>query len=404
LIEAEPLTKTCPNAADGKARIISVSGGVPGYTYNWATTPAQTTDTAINLPSGTYTVNVTDAKGCVTSRSIVIEDHTPPVVDAGTDTVICPGGVATLTASGANNYTWSPTTNLSCATCASTTAKPGVSIVYTVVGVDANNCRDTDQVFVAIADKKGGEVGPDIKICRGDNIQLHASGGIAYTWTPGELLNNAQLSDPTLIADSNRKFRVVIKENECFYDTLYQQVTVYERPTVELGPDLAGIPGATLQLNADVTNTTSINWTPQTLLSCYDCYRPLATLNKTITYTATVTNDSVCFAEDNITIHVACDGSFLFIPNTFTPNGDGNNDRFFVSGQGLNTISLFRIYNRWGQMMYEAKNIPPNDEMKGWDGKYKNNDLPPDVYVYYLEINCNGDEKIFLKGDISIIR
>ncbi len=403
-VTASPINKTCIGEAKGSGKVDSIWGGAGGYTLSWSTVPPQHTHAVSNLSAGTYTITVKDSNGCTSAVSIIIENFPKPEVDAGADAVICPDDSVQLNASGAVSYIWSPPGTLSCATCVSPIATPAQTTVYHLSGTDQNNCKDTDDVKVMIAEKQGGEVGPDRNICRGDSIQLHAAGGIAYLWQPSGNMNDNSLADPRVIVDSNTTFSVLIKENACFTDTLYQHVKVFERPTVELGPDLSGVPGATLPLHAAVTNTTGIDWQPAEGLSCASCYDPVAALYKTITYTAYVNNDSICFAEDNITIRVACDGSFLFIPNTFTPNGDGNNDYFYASAHGLDVINLMRVFNRWGEKVFEARNIAPGIPANGWDGRYKHAELSPDVYVYYFEVNCANGEKIFLKGDISLIR
>ena len=92
------------------------------------------------------------------------------------------------------------------------------------------------------------------------------------------------------------------------------------------------------------------------------------------------------------------------MPNTFTPNGDGINDTYFPSGKGISLIKRFTIYNRWGEKIYEAVNMLPNNATSGWDGTYKGEALRPDVFVYMVEALCFTDEPIVLKGDVSLIR
>jgi gliding motility-associated-like protein len=404
MVSASAMVMTCLWAANGTGKVDSVYGGVPPYAIMWNTNPVQYTDTVHNLPAGIFTVTIIDSNNCTKSANIIINNFPLAEVNAGPDVVICPGDSVQLTATGTASYQWSPSGTLSCILCQSPVATPSQNTIYTVIGTDTHNCNDTDEVLVTIAERLGGDVGPGLKICRGDSIQLYAAGGISYLWSPALGMNNSTLSEPWVKVEGETKFSVLIKENDCFTDTLYQLVRVYDRPSVELGPDLSGVPGATLQLHAIVTNATGIAWAPATGLSCTDCYDPLASLFNTITYTAYVNNDSICYAEDNITIRVACDGSFLFVPNTFTPNGDGRNDYFYASAQGLDVINLMRVYNRWGEKIFEARNIAPGVETSGWDGKYKNAELSPDVYVYYLEVYCANGETIFLKGDISLIR
>ena len=92
------------------------------------------------------------------------------------------------------------------------------------------------------------------------------------------------------------------------------------------------------------------------------------------------------------------------MPNTFSPNGDGMNDIYYPRGRGINTIRSLRIFNRWGQMVYERKNFNANDASAGWDGTFKGARLSPDVYVYILDLSCENNSIITMKGDITLIR
>ena len=117
-----------------------------------------------------------------------------------------------------------------------------------------------------------------------------------------------------------------------------------------------------------------------------------------------VTNALGCSAWDDIVIQVKCDNSVLFMPNTFTPNGDGNNDTYFPVGRGITAVRKFAIYNRWGQKLYEVHNVPANEITRGWDGVYRGEQLKPDVFVYMVEAECSTGELIVQKGDVSLIR
>ncbi len=118
---------------------------------------------------------------------------------------------------------------------------------------------------------------------------------------------------------------------------------------------------------------------------------PIASPKQTITYTCVASNNGSCFARDQITIHVMCNGANLFVPNTFTPNNDGVNDRFFPRGKGVFNIKSMRLFNRWGQVVYERNSFLPNVEGDGWDGTFKGMPLASDVYVYMIEIICDNN-------------
>ncbi|WP_276134909.1 T9SS type B sorting domain-containing protein [Polluticoccus soli] len=395
-------TKTCFGTTMGSASATALGGTAP-YSFGWHTQPPQFGNNAGNLGSGIYEVQGSDANGCIDTASATVAEIPLPIVDGIGDATICEGGKVPLSVSGAKSYLWSPAGTLSCATCVTPIAFPPGTTTYTVVGTDTNNCSNTDRVVITVIPNVNSYVGPDIDVCIGDPVQLSAYGGMSYRWSPPVALSDSMIWNPVSSTDTTITYKVVIIENECFSDTLYQTVRVHQRPTVNLGPDKRGAPGAVIQLHADTTKAISIAWKPLDHLSCDSCIDPLATLYKTITYIATVTN-GVCEDTDDIRIIVGCDENLFFIPNTFTPNGDGANDRFYPMAEGVTKVDKFSVYNRWGEVMHAVINFAPNDPAFGWDGRFKGADLPPDVYVWYLESKCSNGEKIFLKGDISLIR
>ena len=97
-------------------------------------------------------------------------------------------------------------------------------------------------------------------------------------------------------------------------------------------------------------------------------------------------------------------GSKIYIPNAFTPDGDGINDVFMIRGNGLIKVKYFRIFNRWGELIFEKQNFKPNDPSLGWDGKIKGVVGPPDVFVYTADIMCENGSSYLYKGNVSIIR
>jgi len=394
-------TPTCEGRAEGRA-YASVSGGTAPYSLLWSN--AQTTDTIKNLTAGSYNLTVNDANNCSKTVTVLLQNYPRPMVDAGADQRICAGARMQLLATGATNYFWYPATGLSCTSCADPVVTGDTNIVYAVTGTNGFNCSDTDEITISVVQRVPTSVGDALEICEGEEVQLSATGGIAYNWAPSGSLSNNAISNPLARATETTVYTVIITQNECFKDTLEQKLTVYPLPSISLGPDIKAIAGAQITLNPQTTNANSIAWTPPANLSCTDCFNPVATMLESITYTATVTNELGCTTSDDIKITVTCDNSALFIPNTFTPNGDGNNETFFASGKGISIINNILIYNRWGQMVFEAINIQPNDPLQGWDGKYKGEQLPSDVFVYMMEAQCTTGETIKLTGDVTLLR
>jgi gliding motility-associated-like protein len=97
-------------------------------------------------------------------------------------------------------------------------------------------------------------------------------------------------------------------------------------------------------------------------------------------------------------------GCATILPTGFTPNGDGQNDVFLIRSEDLKTVNVFRVYNRWGQLIFEKKNVLPNDATSGWDGSFQGQYCAPDIYMYYVEGTCLSGKNTTLKGDVMIIR
>lgn len=402
-LAASTLGNSCMNEATGSAEAVA-SGGTTPYTFAWSTTPPQYGTNVQQLSPGTYTVTVTDDNGCVKTASITINGFPLPNVEAGPDRIHCYGADSIiLSASGAAHYQWSPAQWLACAGCATTGANPNTTTTFEVIGIDTNGCRDSDRVTITVYTDEGTSIGDSIQLCKGDTAQLSASGGTDYYWYPLPNVNTEAPSNPTASPDATTTYSVIITQNICFSDTLTQTVVVHERPTIELGPDKKVLPGTLVQILADTTHAERITWEPASSLSCEDCIDPTATIDNTITYVATVYNN-VCRAVDDITFTVSCDGNNIFMANTFTPNNDGNNDIFYPQTPGMDKIKVFKVYNRWGELLHEANNFLSNDPKYGWDGTLRGNPLSPDVYVYFLETACPNGERVFKKGDISLIK
>jgi gliding motility-associated-like protein len=152
------------------------------------------------------------------------------------------------------------------------------------------------------------------------------------------------------------------------------------------------------------SNVAKYLWTPSSTLSCSDCPQPIATPKFTTTYKISVVDSNGCINNSEITVFVTCQGAEIFVPNTFSPNGDGSNDIFYVRGKGLDRVKSLRIFNRWGEVVFEQQNFPVNNPMYGWNGKYKGNKPVPDVYVYQVEIFCENSQIVHFEGNIALIQ
>jgi gliding motility-associated-like protein len=175
--------------------------------------------------------------------------------------------------------------------------------------------------------------------------------------------------------------------------------------SLELGGDIEINLGESVVLSPEYNLSVSIfNWSNSETLDCNNCESPIATPTQTTTYNLTIVSENGCEESDNITITVIKDAS-VFVPNVFSPNGDGVNDNFtiFASSQVLEVTQLM-IFDRWGSPLFEANNINPNDETLGWNGKVNGEKMNAGTYVYWAEVQLKNGEKEILKGEFTLLR
>jgi gliding motility-associated-like protein len=175
--------------------------------------------------------------------------------------------------------------------------------------------------------------------------------------------------------------------------------------TVDLGEDLELSFGDSLRLVAIPSGpVVRYQWSGGPISSCDTCANPLVSPRETTTYAVVVTDENNCTATDVIQVFVRKAHEF-FIPNAFSPDGDGFNDRFGIyGGAQLVSIRTLKVFNRWGTMVYEAADLLPGEEARAWDGRQQGQALPAGVYVYAAELRfLDGTTQVF-KGEILLMR
>lgn len=188
-------------------------------------------------------------------------------------------------------------------------------------------------------------------------------------------------------------------------DTAVRSILVNPLPVINLPSVLTKQAGFPLTIPATYSsNVTSYNWTPANTLNCSTCPQPVSTAKLNTSYTVSVVDSNSCRNKSQVRVVVTCPGVNVFLPNTFSPNADGSNDVFFVRGYGLARVKTLRIFNRWGEIVFEANNFPVNDANYGWNGKYKGQKPVPDVYVYQLEVFCENSEVVRFEGNVALLQ
>ncbi len=360
--------------------------------------------------AGNYTVSLTIStqNGCVVTQSKWVTIHPLPIPAAAPNTTICTGTSVQLFAQDGNNFEWSPLTHLQNHLTATPIASPIATTKYYVKVTNQFGCIQYDSVLIQVDERVRLQHSADKTTCRGTSVQLTASGNSnQFLWSPATGLNTTVGSMVVANPVNSTTYMVVgISSNTCPNDTGRITVTVGEIPTINLGPDIT-VPAGTEVTIPSVTSGGVINftWNPVTGLSCTGCAQPKFMANENITYKATVRTQYGCEASDELRVIVLCNKGAVYIPNAFTPNNDGKNDVFFVSGYGIARVKHFSVFDRWGKQVFRKDNFAAGDRSLGWNGKVNNMDVTTTTsFVYVVEVECTEGTPVVLKGSVILIR
>ncbi|MCW3092461.1 MAG: hypothetical protein JWP81_3530 [Ferruginibacter sp.] len=382
---------------------------------NWSWTFGNGSSSTIQNPAvqsydiaGVYNPSLvaTNSSGCKDTATTSIESYSIPLVNAGIDTIVCKRSGVTLQATGAATYNWAPSTGLSCLNCANTIATPDSTRKYFVKGTSLQGCTAIDTVLVQVQYPFKIRYSNTDTLCKGQTVKLFAAGTDLFQWTPATGLNNSNIALPVGSPQVTTTYRVIGTDSRgCFKDTGYVLVKVYPIPLVNAGADKTINVGQSIDLVPEISaDVTTVTWSPTG--STFRNFYPSISVkpSQTTEFTAEVKNDGGCLARDKVSVFVICNGTNVFIPNTFSPNGDGANDIFYPRGTGLFKVKSLRIFNRWGQMVFEKSDFNPNDPAFGWDGTFKGAKLSADVFVYMIDIMCDNFNILTYKGNVALIQ
>ncbi|MBX9784788.1 MAG: PKD domain-containing protein [Chitinophagaceae bacterium] len=348
---------------------------------------------------------LTNSSGCKDSVNNIAIARPLPLVNAGNDTTICLGTFATLNPSGAPSYTWSPSIYLNCVNCPNPQASVADNIQYTVTGTSAFGCTNKDSVTVKVKKPFRITASKGDTLCVGDKYPMFANGAENYTWSPPVGLTSTTTATTIASPTTTTIYKVVGYDDlNCFRDSLFVPVVVYNYPVIT-GRDTSMSSGDTIRLNTAFSNDVlKITWLTSYNISCSNCSNPLVWPLKTTGYRVRAVNQGGCETAKTITVTVNCGKENVFIPNAFTPDGNNINDRFTILGKGLQSVLFMRIYNRWGNLVFEKIYFDPNNPSLGWNGKINGTDAPPGVYSYSAQVICGDGGIIPLQGTVMLIR
>lgn len=254
-------------------------------------------------------------------------------------------------------------------------------------------------------------------VCYGQTAVLNANitTGTGYTWSNSSTLTNTgsgtittlpTVLQPIAAPRVSTDYILTVTNAGCpnsYSDTAH--VAVRPRIVVFAGNDTSIVAGQPLQLQATVSDpeAADFTWSPGTGLSATLIYNPVATLStvtgNSITYVVRAANPDGCYGEDAIKVTIFQTGPDIFMPTGFTPNGDGKNDRIYPICVGIQQLQFFRVYNRWGQLVFSTSQIG-----NGWDGRINGLLQDTNNFVYMVQGTDYTGRVIYKKGNIMLIR
>ncbi len=352
--------------------------------------------------AGSYDGIFPAANGCDSTHTIHIEVLPALDIDILTEQA-CPGeasGSASALVNGGlppYTYNWNGTPSNS-------TELPLVSAgIYQLTVSDAMGCSQ-------VIDFNIGEHSIDLAATHADVSCFGYSDGeiVVENVNPGWTfsLNGGPFTNSPLMGNlpAANYSLTVMDEFGCEYESsfLINQpppviIDVIQDTTIVLGEDIF------LLSNNNWDDLLDYLWTPAESLDCDLCPIPVATPAQTTVYQVVVTNENGCTGTDEVEIVVR--SGHVFIPNVFSPDNNGSNDLFMIhADQSVARVLDFRIFSRWGEVVFEANNFPPNEPDFAWDGSYRGDRMDPAVFVYYALIEfVDGSQELF-KGGVTLVK
>ena len=275
------------------------------------------------------------------------------------------------------------------------------------VGTDIYNCKDTAQIFVEEYKFDLTYIDPGVR-CKGDTVNLEVrinnGANLEFNWEGNGIISGGNTNTPVVVVNQSEDYQIFVRDldfgclDTFIVSVIVSDIDIYvEADTTELvitnptNITVYGVPeNSTINWSTGETDVETITITPQ------------AGDEGTKTYCVTVTDEYGCTDVDCVDITIinpACNETDIFIPNAFSPNNDGVNDKFWARGRYIRSVDM-QIFNRWGELIFDGS----GDEFLNWDGKYRGKDLPNDAFTYKIHVQCEDNDNYQKIGDVSILK
>ncbi len=255
----------------------------------------------------------------------------------------------------------------------------------------------SDTIHILNLPSQALSLGNDTTFCENESILLEVNPNFdTYSWNTGDIDNNMLIE--------NYGTYTIEAQNAC--ETIRDTIVIFPPPEiwVQLPLDTVIGLGESIFLNPITSSGNSTyHWQPESLVSCFDC--PTVEIDglQNNTFTVTISDEFGCTATTQINVIIS-EKRGVFIPNAFSPNGDLQNDIFTIyGGNEVEKIEQLQIFNRWGALIFEQKNIIPNDETLGWNGFFKGKKMNTGVYVVLAIVTFKDGGTVSFTQDLILM-
>lgn len=399
---------SCTGLSDGSI-VLMIANGLPPYEFNWNDGNGFVDESSLTgLSAGAYTVDVLDANLCMGQFQFFILDPEPLALAFDFDDISCNGAddgrITAVVSGGTGAYTYSWSNGATSPTIENLPAGD-----YAIVITDANGC-DIDAVVTLIEPQVLDIEIVDIidNVCFGESNGAITVANIGGTGPYEYSLNGGPFqASPTFSGLTAGTFTLAVQGGGNCVASIDATVNQPVELTVDAGPDQLIDLGFDTRIRAVASDPfVTFEWMPLDSFTCVnnDCSWINVAPAKNTIYTVSVTDANGCLATDDVLISLS-NKRPIYIPNAITPNNDGRNDSFIAyGGPAAELIESLRIFDRWGDLIFEGKNLALNNLADGWDGTYKGKLVNPGVFVYMAEIRFIDGLVERFSGDVTVIR
>ncbi len=392
------------------ASVTAISSFDPAITYQWTPTtgmPVSTIPTPLITPdtSAWYVVNAT-ILSCVARDSFYIDVQPTPIVNMGGYRNICEFDTIKITPIVSPGwytnyiYDWTPGTFLDDSTAPSVIFTAGDTTKLVLIVTTPAGCTSADSIIIFKYNGNFAFMGTDTTVCPGDSVTLFPlstePGTTFYSWYPATYINDAFSATPTIKPITNINYDIIATSMFGCKDTLSYSIKVNPAAVITITDSVVLFPGETYQISP-VSNCNYYSWAPPVGLSDTSVSNPVANPPVSTKYIVTARTEDGCKAIDSISIRVN-ENSIISVPNAFAPSSSVNG-KLKVILNGIARLRYFRIYNRWGNLVYESDDITD-----GWDGNIGGVSQPLGVYVYEAEAVTDKGKILRKQGNVTLLR